>query len=197
MNRLGVVAVLLLLPVSACGSPKDEPRAVPTDATSSAPVPDDESTSASGDSVNESEPVGPVEDVLAVAAVLEDSLPDVAASIELTEDNDANDLIGRPGQYDAAVFLALESLGCTGHNYDDLSIDCGIKLERWPSGEDAAARAQDIQTKLKTYGLGAEWDYGVGRILLRIAGDVPPSQATTIRDAFAMAAGDEPIDLAN
>ncbi|NYD40062.1 hypothetical protein [Nocardioides panaciterrulae] len=194
MMRLGIASVLLLLPFAACSSSTEEPEARPDTASSSSSSPAQEPADSPAD--DESEPSGPVEDVTAIANGLKGSLPDVLESIKLTEDNDANDLIGRPGQYDAAVFLALDSLGCSGPDYDELSIDCGIKLERWPSADDAAARAHDIQTKLQTYGLGAEWDYGAGRVLLRIAGDVPPSQATKIRDAFAKATNAKPVDLA-
>lgn len=193
MKRLGITSVLLLLPLAACSSSDDEPQGSPDTASSSSHA--EESGDLPADEESESE--GPVEDVTAIATVLEGSLPDVVESIEITEDNDANHLIGRPGQYDAAVFLALDSLGCNGPNYDELSIDCGIKLERWPSADDAAARAGDIQTKLNAYGLGTEWDYGTGRVLLRIAGVVPPSQAAVIRDAFAEATDTEPMDLAN
>lgn len=193
MKRLGIASALLLLPFTACSGSGDEPEARPDTAASSSPA--EEPATSPADA--ESELQGPVEDVTAIATDLEGSLPDVVESIEITEENDTNDLIGRPGQYDAAVFLALGSLGCSGPHYDELSIDCGIKLERWPSADDAAARAQDIQTKLQTYGLGAEWDYGTGRVLLRIAGDVPPSQAAVIRDAFAAASGAEPLDLAS
>lgn len=195
MKRLGIAfaLLLLLLPFAACSGSDDEPEIRPDTASSSSPSEEPDASPAD----EESELQGPVEDVMAIATDLEGSLPDVVESIEITEDNDANDLIGRPGQYDAAVFLALDSLGCSGPHYDELSIDCGIKLERWPSADDAAARAQDIQTKLQTYGLGAEWDYGTGRVLLRIAGDVPPTQAAAIRDAFAEASGAEPEDLAS
>jgi hypothetical protein len=193
MKSLRFASVLLLLLFSACSGSHDEPEVRPDTASSSSPA--EESAESPAD--EESEPEGPVEDVTAIATGLEGSLPDVVESIEITEENDPNDLIGRPGQYDAAAFLALDSLGCSGPQYDELSIDCGIKLERWPSADDAAARAKDIQTKLQTYGLGAEWDYGAGRVLLRIAGDVPPSQAAVIRDAFAEASGVEPKDLAS
>jgi len=192
MKSLRFASVLLLL--SACSGSDDEPEVRPDTASSSSPA---EESGAESPVDEESEPEGPVEDVTAIATGLEGSLPDVVESIEISEDNDPNDLIGRPGQYDAAAFLVLDSLGCSGPQYDGLSIDCGIKLERWPSADDAAARAKDIQTKLQTYGLGSEWDYGAGRVLLRIAGDVPPSQAALIRDAFAKASGVEPKDLAS
>ena len=67
---------------------------------------------------------------------------------------------GRPGQYDAATFMQDTRLPCTAKDqYDELSIDCGAKIERWASNKDAKARAADIQQKLKDFGLGAEYDY--------------------------------------
>ncbi|MBD3783682.1 MAG: hypothetical protein IE926_12150 [Micrococcales bacterium] len=105
--------------------------------------------------------------------------------IELTEDNDTNNLIGRPGQYDAATFMADKRLGCSkSDQYDQLGVDCGAKIERWATPAAATARAADIQKKLKDYGLGAEYDYVRGNLLLRVAGDLKPSQAKEYRDAF-------------
>jgi hypothetical protein len=43
---------------------------------------------------------------------------------------------------------------------------------------------KDIQDKLKTYGLGAEWDYVRGRVLLRVAGELKLSEAAAYETAF-------------
>jgi hypothetical protein len=125
------------------------------------------------------------DDPAAAAAALAAAIPSIGAVVKITEDNDSNDLIGRPGQYDAAMFIQDKRLGCTSaDNYSDLSIDCGAKLERWPSKAAAQARADDIQQKLKDFGLGTEYDYIRDRLLLRVAGKVKPSDAKAYETAF-------------
>jgi hypothetical protein len=108
----------------------------------------------------------PSDDSQAIAKDLKAAIPQIGAIVEITEDNDENNLIGRPGQYKG------------------LSIDCGAKLERWPSKADAQARAADIQKKLKAYGLGAEYDYVRDRMLLRVPGALKPSQAKAYETNF-------------
>lgn len=73
-------------------------------------------------------------------------IPTIVDRVTITEDNDANDLIGRPGQYDQADLLADSRIGCEGPDYDELGIDCDVKIERWPDA--AQARIDDIQQKL-------------------------------------------------
>jgi len=102
----------------------------------------------------------PSDDPQTVAISLKSQIAQIGKIVKITEDNDANNLIGRPGQYDAATFIQDTRLPCTANNqYDELSIDCGAKIERWASNKDAIARAADIQQKLKDFGLGAEYDY--------------------------------------
>jgi hypothetical protein len=182
MKRLGILAILLSL-ISACGTNK-EPAAAPTRPTQAA-------STATPSVPTTSTAVTPTlalqsDDRTEEAKRLEIQIPQIVDVITMTEDNDKNNLIGRPGQYDAASFMADKRLGChaAGH-YDGLSIDCGAKIERWPSEADAKTRMKDIQDKLKTYGLGAEWDYVRGRLLLRLAGELkPPRQRPTRRHSW-------------
>lgn len=121
---------------------------------------------------------------MVLADALQAAIPELTGRIEMTEDNDTNDLIGRPGQYDQASFVGDTRLGCEkADDYNDLDTACGVKIERWADGDAAQARAEDIQTKLKDYGLGAEYDYVIGRLLLRLSGDYKPSQAEAIQAA--------------
>jgi hypothetical protein len=121
-----------------------------------------------------------------VAESLKAQIAKIGKVVKITEDSDANDLIGRPGQYDAATFMQDTRLPCTAKdNYDELSIDCGAKVERWASTKDAKARAADIRQKLKAYGLGAEYDYVRDGLVLRVSGDIKPSQAKKYEAAFA------------
>ena len=100
------------------------------------------------------------DDPQTVAISLESQIAQIGKIVKITKDNDANNLIGRPGQYDAATFIQDTRLPCNAKGqYDELSIDYGAKIERWASNKDAKARAADIQQKLKDFGLGAEYDY--------------------------------------
>lgn len=181
MKRLGIFAVLLPL-IAACGASKDPEATVqtpPRTPTTSAPSVPTTSNSVTPTVAAHSD------DPTDEAKRLKSQIPQIIDVITMTEDNDQNDLIGRPGQYDAASFMADKRLGCQAtDDYDGLSIDCGAKIERWPSEADAKARMNDIQDKLKTYGLGAEWDYVRGRVLLRVAGELKPSEAAAYKTAF-------------
>lgn len=126
------------------------------------------------------------EDPQEAAVSLKSQIAQIGRIVKITEDNDANNLIGRPGQYDAATFMQDTRLPCTAKDqYDELSIGCGAKVERWASNKDARARVTDIQQKLKAYGLGAEYDYVRDGLVLRVSGDIKPSQAKKYETGFA------------
>jgi len=118
-----------------------------------------------------------------MADALQAAIPALKVRIQMTEDNDDNDLFGRPGQYDQVTFLGDDHLDCGTADYESLDTACGVKVERWPSAKAAQARAEDIQQKLKDFGLGAEYDYVVGRLVVRASGDYKPSQARVIQRA--------------
>lgn len=183
MRPRRLIALTLLSPllVACGGSDPGSPQSQLPASTSPTPTP---TVAASTPPVA----TGPVDDPEEMADLLEAAIPEITDRVTLTEDNDENDLIGRPGQYDAAVFLADRRLGCSG-DYDGLSIDCGAKVERWPDAEAAQARIDDIQQKLRTYGLGAEWDYVVGRLVVRVAGDLKPSEAKAYESVATSARG--------
>src|SRR5690606_7575119 len=126
----------------------DEPAGTAAQApTSESPEPAQPTEDATPD-----EPAKP--DPMAVAEAIRGAVPEVTEVIELTPENDPNELLGRPGQYDAAVLLVDGRTDC---DVSGLGIDCGAKIERWASEADAQARLDDIQQKLKDFGLGAEW----------------------------------------
>lgn len=126
-----------------------------------------------------------------MADALQAAIPALKDRIQMNEDNDENDLFGRPGQYDQVTFIGDDRLDCAAADeYNGLDTACGVKIERWPSEKAAQARAEDIQKKLKDYGLGAEYDYVVGRLVVRASGDYKPSQASKIQ---AAATSDGPV----
>jgi hypothetical protein len=118
--------------VSACGG-SDKPASSTTSQTTMSP-------SDVGGKSTASHPVS--DDPQVIAGQLKAAIPQIGEIVKITEDNDENNLIGRPGQYDAATFMEDKRLGCSADdNFNGLSIDCGAKLERWPSEADAQARS--------------------------------------------------------
>ncbi|MEH3129883.1 MAG: hypothetical protein PGN27_07985 [Mycolicibacterium neoaurum] len=116
-----------------------------------------------------------------VAESIKATIPEVAELIEITEDNDPNDLIGRPNGYVAASILVDSRLPrCT-----DLGTDCGVMIEQWPDQAAAQNRADYIQSTLKSMPmLGQEWNTVNGSLLLRVAGELKPSEAKAYETAF-------------
>lgn len=117
-----------------------------------------------------------------VAESIKSTIPEVAEHIEITEDNDPNNLIGRPNGYVAASVLVDSRLPrCT-----ELGADCGVMIEQWPDQAAAQNRADYIQSMLKSMPmLGQEWDTVEGDLLLRVAGELKPSEAKAYETAFA------------
>lgn len=117
-----------------------------------------------------------------VAESIKATIPEVAELIEVTENNDPNNLIGRPNGYDAASVLVDSRLP----RCKDLGADCGVMIEQWPDQAAAQNRADYIQSMLKSMPmLGQEWNTIKGGLLLRVAGELKPSEAKAYETAFA------------
>ena len=59
-------------------------------------------------------------------------------------------------------------------------------IEQWPDQAAAQRRADYIQSMLKSMPmLGQEWNTVKGGLLLRVAGDLKPSEAKAYETAFA------------
>lgn len=116
-----------------------------------------------------------------VAESIKATIPEVAELIPVTEDNDPNRLIGRPNGYVAARVLVDSRLPrCI-----DLGADCGVMIEQWPDQIAAQKRADYIQSMLRSMPmLGQEWNTVKGSLLLRVAGDLKPSEAKAYETAF-------------
>ena len=98
----------------------------------------------------------------------------------ITEDNDPNDLIGRPNGYTDAAVIYDKEASCTS-----LGTDCGATIEIWPSQADAQNRSNYIQGILKdTPAFGTEYHAVNGNALLRVTGKVKPSVAKGYQEAF-------------
>ncbi|WP_243061091.1 hypothetical protein [Nocardioides sp. SR21] len=120
------------------------------------------------------------EDATSVAEQIENQVDSVTEVVEITEDNDPNDLIGRPNGYDAAAVIYDERVDC-----DELGIECGASVEQWEDADAAQERSEYIQGVLEDVPmLGTEYHYLDGPFLLRVWGDLEPSDAEQYAAAF-------------
>lgn len=116
-----------------------------------------------------------------VAESISATIPEVSELIEITEDNDPNNLIGRPNGYVAATVLVDSRLPrCT-----DPGADCGAMIEQWPDQAAAQKRSDYVQAMLESMPmLGQEWNTVNGGLLLRVTGELKPSDAKAYEAAF-------------
>lgn len=123
----------------------------------------------------------PADDATAIAKKIKGQVASVVKVVTITENNDPNNKIGRPGGYTSAAVIYEKSVKCSG----GLGADCGATIEVWSSAADAKARAAYIQKAMKDMPiLGNEYDYIRDGSLLRVAGDVKPSLAKRYNAAF-------------
>jgi predicted ABC-type transport system involved in lysophospholipase L1 biosynthesis ATPase subunit len=110
------------------------------------------------------------------------ALDSVSKVVEITEDNDPNNLIGRPDGYDAAWVFHVQGLD---QCQDGTRVECGMTLEQWGSEDEAQARADYIATIAESAPMLAnEYDYVDGPMLLRVTGEIKPSDAKRYQEAF-------------
>jgi hypothetical protein len=95
-----------------------------------------------------------------------------------TEDDDPNKLLGRPNGYTSKIAFADSRISeADTEGTDKDAIERGGSIEVFPDAELAKGRAEYIQCVLKTSGLGAEYDYLHGPVLVRVTGNLSPSKA--------------------
>ena len=160
--RLAAVAASFLVVLAGCGGNTDNKPA--SDPSSSVPK----------------RPTKAIE----LATALNAKISSITKTVQITEDNDPNDKIGRPDGYtDAAVLYDGTVDLCTK---DDFGAACGASIEIWPSATDAEKRSKFILKILKSANgvLGSEYDYLNGNQLLRVDGGVKPSLAKKYEAAW-------------
>jgi hypothetical protein len=168
MRSFTVVLVAVLL--SACSSSADNSGDAPTSSAESS------STAASPEASTSAEAA----DATQLADELKGSSKTATKVVTITEDNDPNNLIGRPNGYDSAAVIYDAGGSC-----DDVSSDCGLVIEVFSDEASAKSRGEYIQGILKgSPALGSEWDYVKGNALLRVSGKLSPSTNTTYAEAF-------------
>jgi len=109
-------------------------------------------------------------------------LASVTRTIDLTEDTDANNLLGRPHGYTSATVLVDDNLSC---DTSDPGVDCGGTVEVFATEADAKARATYIDSIISGSSLFTEYDTLSGSALLRVSGDIKPSLAKKYAATFA------------
>ena len=175
MNRkLAIAATVLLAAGSLSGCAQ---KATPSSAASATP-------NGSPSTITMTTPATTMalEDATASAKKIQDQVASVTKVVTITEDNDPNNEIGRPGGYTSAAVIYENSVECVGK---DVRVDCGAKIEVFESPADAKARAAYIQGLTKSMPIiGKEYNYLRGVALLRVAGDVKPSVAKKYHAAF-------------
>lgn len=119
-------------------------------------------------------------DATEVAEELKGASPTASKVVTITEDNDPNDLIGRPNGYDSAAIIYDSEVSC-----DELGSECGVVVEVFSEEDAAQARGEYIQGILsESPALGSEWDYVKGSVVLRVSGELKPSSNTKYAEAF-------------
>jgi hypothetical protein len=118
------------------------------------------------------------------AETIKVAVPEVSSLIAITEDNDANDIIGRVNGYVAATVL-VDSRITEGCEVAKPGIACGAGIEQWPDEAAAQKRAEYIKTILSSAPiLGTEYQAVKGNLLLRVSGKLKPSAAEAYTTAF-------------
>lgn len=118
-----------------------------------------------------------------IADAIKAEIPEISKVLTITEDNDPNDKIGRPGGYvDGAVMYDSRAEPLD----EEPGADQGAFLEVWPDEAAATDRSEFIQDVLKSADgvLGTEYHYQHKEFLLRVTGKVTPSQAKAYERAF-------------
>jgi hypothetical protein len=177
---LTIAAAVVASVLTGCGGAADEPKATPPSVSTPAAAGSSATTTSAPVTVTTTSPAGPP-DATAVAERVKAGVQSVTKLVTITEGNDPNDKIGRPGGYVSAATLYDEGATCT-----ELGADCGATVEVWPDEGSATARSQFIQEALKGANglLGEEYHYQDGPALLRVTGQIKPSTAKTYGAAF-------------
>jgi hypothetical protein len=121
-------------------------------------------------------------DATDIARAIEAKVSSVTKVITLTEDNDSNNLIGRPNGYMSAAVLTDKA----GDRSDtDPGVAYGATVEVFATQAGAKSRSKYMQGILKDAPvLGTEYDFVSGRVLLRVSGELKPSAAQGYQDTF-------------
>ena len=171
-TALSILTLAGGLLLAGCGAETSEE--VPAPAASSAPATESAAPALTG----EAKPAT----AIGIAEQLAAEVPTIVKVTEVTENNDVNELIGRPGQYTGAAWITDEAAS----DQSAKGIDGGAVVEVFENAEDAQTRSDYIQGILKEGGpaFGTEYHHLDENVLLRVSGELKPSQAKAYEAAF-------------
>ena len=167
------------LTLAACGanSTVDTPIAQPADTPS---------TSAASTPAEAPKPVD-LGDAEQVASKIKAQVDQVAVTKVYTEDDDPNHLLGRPNGYTSKVAFRdsrIDQKEQDGFNTAADAMERGGSVEVYEDEAGAQARKDYIQGLLKGGGLGSEYDYVRGGVIVRVTGELSPSKAKVYEAAL-------------
>ncbi|MFB7359422.1 hypothetical protein [Streptomyces gardneri] len=105
-------------------------------------------------------------------------VPTARLSGVVTEDNDPNNLLGRPNQYTSKItFTDARIKAGDVTDADPGSVELGGSIEVFTTAADAQARADYIRKVTKGTPMLVEYDYVSGPVLVRVSRYLTPTQA--------------------
>jgi hypothetical protein len=171
-----VVAVTLIASTVGCGG---DSTAAPT--ASAGPVAQQQGIQPTAAPTQKKEPLT----AAAIVKELQAAKIGLTNGVAQTEDNDPNNLLGRPNGYVSRASADLPGGDKAGEKY---SIDRGLVVEVFGSADLAQRRSDYIKgLQAESPILGTEWHRrtGDGTGLVRVSGNVKPSLARKIEAAVA------------
>lgn len=125
----------------------------------------------------------PEMDAKEIAARLVASIDSAEKITVITEDNDPNELIGRPGGYVSAAVIHDQG---GDQSSSEPGVAYGATVEVYEDEAGAQRRFDYIQGILEDSPiLGTEYGYVRGAVLLRVSGEIKPSVASKYEEVFA------------
>lgn len=175
LAALGAAAFLL----AGCSAPSTQ-TAAPASTGSTPPA---AATQASNETPTSTPTPSPkvAADATSVATALKPKVASITKITTVTEALDSNKLLGRPGQYSSAAWIA-----DSGATPGETGVDGGATVEVFETAADAKTRSEYILGVLKEMGpaFGTEWHHVKGTALLRVSGKLSPSVNAQYKAAF-------------
>ncbi len=168
--RLILAAALLAAAMAGCAQqqPAAQPSAAQSTTVAQSPTPAPSTPQKAASALD-------------VAQKIKAAVPTVTGITEITQANDANKLLGRPGQYTSGAWLT-----DTAGKPAATGVDGGAVVEVFATADDASTRSAYIQGQLKKLGpaYGTEYDYLNGPVLVRVSGKLTPDAAALYEAAI-------------
>lgn len=125
------------------------------------------------------------------ASALKDAIPSVTKVTVINENNDPNNLIGRPNGYTSAATLFDKRV--SGR---ELGVDNGASIEVFATPAAAKQRFDYIDGIQKSMSMIHDYMILSGNVLVRVSGDLKPSQYKAYETALVNLTGVKPDAIA-